>query len=144
MVRLLLFILFYWYPEPEGGALSELALHAYLTIAAIDNGLADREAETRSLYIVVELDEAFEDASELVVGDSCARILAIDVDSPPVVALFQAVAHADVSLMGVFDGIGNEVSDYLLYASLVDADDQRLAGVLTLELNGRLLYALGK
>jgi hypothetical protein len=132
------------YPEPECGAFVQFTIHAYLTLALVDDSLADRESETGALNVVVELDKAFKDAIKLVLGNASTCVLAIDVESLTSLTLLGAIAHTDMPLLGVLDGIGDKVGDDLLNTALVDADRKRITRTVTQELHARLLYTLSQ
>ena len=61
---------------------SALGVDTDLAVAAVDDGLADGEAEARALHVVVELDETLEDGRLLVLGDAGAGVLAVKVEPP--------------------------------------------------------------
>ena len=112
---------FLWYPEPERGAVA-LALRADTDVAltAVNNGLADGKSEARTLHVVIQLDKALEDCLLLVLGDARAGVLAIEVETRLGMTFLSTIAHADMTLLGILDGIGDEVSQQLLYATLVE------------------------
>ena len=108
----------------------------------VDNVLTDAESETGSLYVVVQLDEALKDAVLLLLGYTGTGVLAVDVEPVLVVALFTTVAHLDMSFVGVFDGVRDEVCDNLLHASLVECRRIGGVGVVLLELDASFLHTL--
>ena len=87
---------------------------------AFGNGLTDTEAETGTLDILVEFDKTLENGALLLLGNACARIFAIDVHAIFSISLLFPVAHADMPLVGILDGVGDKVGDDLLYATLVE------------------------
>lgn len=93
-----------------------LALDTDAAIGLVDDGLTDGETEASTLYEVVELDETLEDGSLLLLGNTCTCVFAIEVET----IIFWSPANTDVPLVGVLDGIGNEIGEDLLQSSLVD------------------------
>ena len=102
--------------------------------------MADTQAKTRALHEVVELDEALEHAGLLLLGNTGTGVLAIEVDT----LLLLAIAHLDMTLMGVLHGIGNEVGEHLLDAALVERGGEGGIRIVLDELHAGLLYALGE
>ena len=97
-----------------------------LATGELGDGLADAEAEARTLDKVVEFDEAFKYIGLLVLGNACTGVLAVHVEP----SILIAIAHTDMSLVGVLDSIGHEVGDDLLHATLVEGGDKRLVGIV--------------
>ena len=124
-----------------------LALDTYASTAFLDNGMTDGESETCALNEVVKFDEAFEDAGLLLGWDAYTRVFAIEVNAVDGLAndgftIFGFVSYADVSLLGVFYGIGNEVGEQLLQTPGVEHRSESGVGIVLLEFNVRCLYAL--
>ena len=111
-------------------------------MAAVDDGFADGKSKARTLHVVVQLDKAFEDSLLLVLGNARTGVLAIEVESGFRVALFPTIAHTDVTLLGVLDGISDKVSQQLLYAPLVEHGRTCIVGIVLQERQPRLLNAL--
>ena len=109
------------------------ALDTDASTAFLDNGAADGETETCALYEVVEFDEAFEDAGLQVKGNARTRVFAIEIDA---VAFF-AIAHTDMSLLGIFHGIGDEVGEQLLQTACVKYGGESGVGIVFLEFDIR-------
>ena len=113
-------------------------LYADVSATLLDDGAADGEAETGALYEVVELDEAFEDAGLLFQRNTCTRVFTIEEDA----AVLLTIAHADMSLVGIFDGIGDEVGKQLLQSATVEYGGIGGVGIILQERDASLLYAL--
>ena len=113
-----------------------------IALAAVDDGFADGKSEARTLHVVIQLDKAFEDSLLLVLGNARTGVLAIEVESGLGVALFPTIAHTDVTLLGVLDGISDKVSQQLLYAPLVEHGRTCIVGIVLQERQPRLLNAL--
>ena len=75
------------------------------------------------MYIVVEFHETFEYFLLCFLRYAVAGVLTVDVEA----LVLLAVTHLDVSLVGVFGGIGDKVGNDLLEAAVVN--DGREAGV---------------
>ena len=92
-------------------------------MAGLGDGLTDGEAETCTLYIVVEFKEALEELVLHLLGHSIACVFAIEIEALQALTVFLAplfaVADLDMSLMGVLDGIGDEVGIDLTDSHLV-------------------------
>ena len=54
------------------------------------------------------------------------------------------VAHLDETLMGVFDGVGDEIGEHLLHTAFVEHGGARGVGVVLDELHAWLLNTLGE
>lgn len=135
---------FTWNPEPESGTtIGSVAMDANLSTAVIDNVLADTEAETCALNAVVELDESVEDAGLFVTRDAGTRVFTIDVKSAAAIALLNAVSDFDVPLVGILDGVGDEVGNDLLNTSPVEDGRKGFVGIVLHELYTRLFHMLG-
>ena len=123
---------------------------ADVAVAALDDVLTDGESETGALHEVVQLDEALEDARLLVLGDAGAGVEAVEGQSFGLSAAVECratlpvVAYLDEALMGVLDGIGDEVGEHLLHTALVEHGGACGVGVVLDELHARLLHALGE
>ena len=117
-----------------------LAFYTDASATLLNDGLTDGETETCSLYEVVQLDETFEDASLLLQWNTCSCVFAVEQKA----AIFFAIAHADMSLMGVFDGIGDEVGEKLLQSACIEHGGVGRVWIVLLELNTRLLHTLLK
>ena len=104
-------------------------------MTAVGNGLADREAQTSALDVIVELDETFKHRGLLLMRNTSASILAVDIHA----IVLQAVAYFDMTIMGVFHRISNEIDDDLLDALLVEAGGKRIVGVVTYKLHSWIL-----
>ena len=105
------------YPYPECGTLAfTFTLYADAPSATVGNALADAEAESGALHIVVQLYEALEYDTLLLLGDAGTCVLTVHAYA----TILIAVAHLDMPLMGVFHGVGGEVGDDLLESSLVN------------------------
>ena len=114
----------------------------------IDDGLADTQTETCSLYEVVKFDESLKDTGLLLFGNTGTCVLTIEVETIGFVSAafgnagFFAIAHLDVTLVGVLHGIGHEVSQQLLDTALVKVGDIRFVWIVLDEGDARLLHAL--
>ena len=70
------------HPYPECGAMSfAIALDTDAATAAFGNGLADVQPKAGALNELVELDETVEDGGLLLLGDACACVLTVDVET---------------------------------------------------------------
>ena len=54
------------------------------------------------------------------------------------------VTHFDISLVGIFHGVGDKVGEHLLYAPLVEHCDAVSIRIVLDEFHAWLLHALGK
>ena len=123
---------------------------ADVAVAALDDVLTDGESETGALHEVVQLDEALEDARLLVLGDAGAGVEAVEGQSFGLSAAVELrttlpmVAHLDETLMGVFDGVGDEIGEHLLHTALVEHGGACGVGIVLDELHAWLLNTLGK
>ena len=125
------------YPHPEGRALPfAFRFHADPAATLLADGLADTQSQTRSLHIVVQLYKAFEHFLLVFLRNAGSRILAVDADT----FVLLCVAHFDMSLLGVFHGIGHEVGDHLLYTARVEMCGERLVGIVLDKLHLRVLH----
>ena len=87
---------------------------------------------------VVQFDKPFEDTVTFVFGNTASRVLAVDVKS----VLHDVVPHLDISLLGILDGVGDEVGYHLLYAGAVHDGRQRRVGVFFEEDDVGIVHAL--
>ena len=125
------------------------AFHTDFTTALSDNGTADGESKACALHEVVELDKTFENTGLLVKGYSCACVLAIEIDAVNRFldvrhAVFGFVAHAYMALLGVLDGIGDEVCEQLLQTACVNHGREGRVGIVLLEFDVWVLHTLLK
>lgn len=135
------------HPYPEGGAFTfTIAFDSDAATAAFGNRLADVESEAGALNEFIELDEALEDGGLLFLGDSCACVFAVDVESGGGCCAFGVggglVSHPDMSLLCVLDSVDDEVGDDLLNASFVESCVEGGVGVFLDELDAGCLHTL--
>lgn len=142
---------FTWYPYPEGGAVAfTFGGDTDVAVAALDDILTDRETETSTLHKVVQLNESFEHACLLLLGDASTCIEAVDRKSVGLAAAVEChttipmVTYLDKSFMGVLHGVSDEVREYLLHTSFVKYGWTCGVGIVFDELNARFLYSLGE
>ena len=129
-----------------------LAVDADVSRGLVDDGLADGEAEACALYEVVELDETLEDGGLLLLGNTGTGVFAVEIHALSAIVIMShfslfisrllAIADTDVSLVGVLDGIGDEVGEDLLQASLVDIGGIGVVGVVLDKLHTGFLNTL--
>ena len=96
-----------------------------MPVTTVGDGLTDAQAQSRTLYKVIQLYETLKDTGLFLFGDTGTGILTIE-QQPVNLSLFIkrhpaliAIPHLDMPLMGIFHGIGREVREDLLHASLV-------------------------
>ena len=86
-------------------------------MTGIGEGFTDGEAETGTLHKVIDFEEALEDLGLGLRGDAGTRIFTIGIQALTLLTLngsgLHTVAQFDVTLMGIFHGIGQEVGDDL-------------------------------
>ena len=92
------------------------------------------------MYEVVEFYESLKHSILLVLRYASTSIFAIEVYA----AILFAIAHLDVAFVGVFDGVGGEVGQYLLYASLIERSNERVVWVVFDKLNASLVNTLSQ
>ena len=107
-----------------------------LTMTCNGDGLTNGESQTSALNEVVQFDETIEDLLLMLFGNTGTSVFAVDVQLPVVVT----VAHLDVALMGVLHGVGDEIGDDLLDASVVNMCDEGSIWILLDELHARFQH----
>ena len=103
-------------------------------VDGVGEGLTDGEAETGALHEIVDLVEAVEDLGLSLGRNTGSGILAIAIQALAMLAVdgtdLLAVAQLDMSLMGVFYGIGNEIGKHLRHAFHVDLDGKPVVRIV--------------
>ena len=92
------------------------------------------------MYEVVEFYESLKHCILLVLRNTSTSIFAIEVYA----AILFAITHLDVAFVGVFDGVGGEVGQYLLDASLIERSNERVVWVVFDKLNASLVNTLSQ
>ena len=86
-------------------------------MTGVGEGFADGESETGALHKIVNLVETLEDLGLSLFRDARTGILTIGIQAFTLLTIhgsgFRTVAHLNMTLMGVFHGVGHEVGDDL-------------------------------